>query len=192
MSYFNHQYSTTYKQLSFIVVGNRSRIHRNPRQFTWFSFIHNNESQSQSFRNSLTHRYFRHNLVWIAWSSPLDSLQYTWNLTHIIIKWLTYRGYYMPARGYELRYIFECKSVEGDSVWNETGFYNIRFVLVAWIPSSDWIKLRVSYVILESYVTCCKTQLPWSVKTRNMYRSCGKRWRTLFFLQQLFGNCLPV
>ena len=74
MSYFNHQYSTTYKQLSFIVVGNRFRIHRNPRQFTWCSFIRNNESQRHSFRNSHTHRYFRYDkLVLIAWSSPFDS-----------------------------------------------------------------------------------------------------------------------
>ena len=70
-------------------VGNWPRIHRNPRQFTWCSFIHSNESQSRSFLNSLTHRYIRHNkLVLIAWYCRLP--QYTWNLTYVIIKWLTF------------------------------------------------------------------------------------------------------
>ena len=72
-------------------VGNHPRIHRNPGQFTWRRFNHNNESQSHNFRNSPTHRYFQHNkLLLIAWSSPFDSPQYAWNLTHIIIKWLTF------------------------------------------------------------------------------------------------------
>ena len=70
-------------------VRNWPRIHRNPRQFTWCSFIHSNESQSRSFLNSLTHRYIRYNkLVLIAWYSRLP--QYTWNLTYVIIKRLTF------------------------------------------------------------------------------------------------------
>ena len=55
--------------------GNRARIHRNPRQFTWCSFIHKTLI-SHSFCNSLTLFFFRHNnLVEIAWS---------------FIKWLTF------------------------------------------------------------------------------------------------------
>ena len=66
-------------------------IHRNLWQFTWCSFIHNNEPRSHSFCNSLTHRYFWQNkLVLIVWSSPFDSPQHTWNLTYII-KWLTFK-----------------------------------------------------------------------------------------------------
>ena len=36
------------------------------------------------------------------------------------------------------------------------------------IPTSDWINLRRSQSINNSYVTCCKTSLPWASKTRNM------------------------
>ena len=45
------------------LVGNRPRIHRNPRQFTWCRFNLNNEIPRSQF-SQLTHsRYFRHNLV---------------------------------------------------------------------------------------------------------------------------------
>ena len=53
--------------------GNRPRIHRNPRQFSWFSFNHNNESQSHRFRNPLTHRYFS-TTSWF-WYSVIFSLR---------------------------------------------------------------------------------------------------------------------
>ena len=74
-----------------IHVGNSPSIHRNPRQFTWCSFIHSTESQSHSFLNSLTHRYFRRNKL--VFDSEIVSPrlpQYTWNLTYVIIKWLTF------------------------------------------------------------------------------------------------------
>ena len=90
--YFNSlQFICSHRRCHF--VRNRPRIHRIPRQFIWCSFIHSNESQSHSFCYSLTRRYFSHN-TWswflIAWYSPLDSTQYTRNLTYIIIKWLTF------------------------------------------------------------------------------------------------------
>ena len=40
------------------------------------------------------------------------------------------------------------------------------------ILTSDWLKLCWSNAIHGSYVTCCKTSLPWAGKTRNMYRIC--------------------
>ena len=46
---------------------------------------------------------------------------------------------------------------------------------VALILTSDWIKLRGSHDIHRSYVTCCKTSLPWASKTRDMYRVCCKK-----------------
>ena len=46
---------------------------------------------------------------------------------------------------------------------------------VAWILTSDWIKLRGNYAIHSSYITCCKTSLPWVDKTRNMYRVFCKK-----------------
>ena len=44
-----------------------------------------------------------------------------------------------------------------------------------WILTSDWIKLRGSHAIHGSYITCCKTSLPWAGKTCNMYRFCRKK-----------------
>ena len=71
-------------------VGNHSCIHRNPRQFTWCSFNLIDKFPKSKF-SQLTHcRHFQLNLVQIPWYSLLDSLQYTWNLTHIIVKWLTF------------------------------------------------------------------------------------------------------
>ena len=37
-----------------------------------------------------------------------------------------------------------------------------------------WTRLRDSHAIHASFVTCCKTSLPWAGKTRNMYRFCCK------------------
>ena len=59
----------------------------------------------------------------------------------------------------------------------------------AWILTSDWIKLCGSHAIHRSYVTSCKTSLPWADKTRSMYRFCCKKWTTLYFLQQLLAAC---
>ena len=42
----------------------------------------------------------------------------------------------------------------------------IRLVQVASILDADWKKLRWSRAIRGSYVTCCKTSLPWAGKTR--------------------------
>ena len=39
---------------------------------------------------------------------------------------------------------------------------------VTWILTSDWITLRGSHAIHGSYVTSCKTSLPWAGKTHNM------------------------
>ena len=47
---------------------------------------------------------------------------------------------------------------------------------VAWILTSDWIKLRRSHAIRRIYVTCCKTGLSWASKTRNMNRFCCKKY----------------
>ena len=50
-----------------------------------------------------------------------------------------------------------------------------RLLQVAWILTSDWIKLRGSNAIHGMYVTCCNTSLPWAGKTRNMNRLCSKK-----------------
>jgi len=50
-----------------------------------------------------------------------------------------------------------------------------KLLQVAWILTSDWIKLRGSHAIRGIYVTCCNTSLPWASKTRNMYRFCSKK-----------------
>ena len=60
---------------------------------------------------------------------------------------------------------------------------------VAWILTFDWIKFRGRHAIHGSYVTCCKTSLPWAGKTRNMFRLCCKSRTTLYFLQQIFATC---
>ena len=46
----------------------------------------------------------------------------------------------------------------------------IRMLKAAWILTSDWIKLRGSHARNGCYVTCCKANLLWVSKTRNMYR----------------------
>ena len=55
----------------------------------------------------------------------------------------------------------------------------IRLLQVAWILTSDWIKLRRSHTIYGSYVTRPKTRLLWAAKCRT----------TLQFLQQFFTTC---
>ena len=65
----------------------------------------------------------------------------------------------------------------------------IRLLQVAWILTFDWIKFRGRHAIHGSYVTCCKTSLPWAGKKRNMYRFCCKSRTTLYFLQQIFATC---
>ena len=50
----------------------------------------------------------------------------------------------------------------------------IRFLLVAWILTSDWLKLRGSQAIDGRFFTFCQAHLPWAGKMRKMYR---------FFLQ---------
>ena len=43
-------------------------------------------------------------------------------------------------------------------------------------PTFDRVNLRVSHAATHgSYVTCCRTSLPWAGKTRNMYRFCRKK-----------------
>ena len=54
--------------------------------------------------------------------------------------------------------------------------------------ASDWIKLRRSDVINRSYVTSCRTSLPWTTITRNTNRFCCKR-QTCYFLQHVFATC---
>ena len=58
----------------------------------------------------------------------------------------------------------------------------IRSLQVAWIPTSDWIKLRGSHAIYGSFVTCCKTSLSLAVNRP----SCTEFAATLYFrnLQQ--------
>ena len=52
--------------------------------------------------------------------------------------------------------------------------------------ASDWINLRGNHATHGSYVTCCKTSLPWVGKTRDKYsRFCCKSRTALYFLQQI-------
>ena len=46
----------------------------------------------------------------------------------------------------------------------------MRLLHIAWTLTFDWITLGGSHAVHGSYVTCCKTSLPWAGKTRNMYR----------------------
>ena len=48
--------------------------------------------------------------------------------------------------------------------------HQIRLLHIAWALTFDWITLGGSHAVHGSYVTCCKTSLPWAGKTRNMYR----------------------
>ena len=53
---------------------------------------------------------------------------------------------------------------------------------VAWILTSDWIKLRRSHAIRRIYVTCCKTGLSWPVKRATWTDSVARSIATLYFL----------
>ena len=64
----------------------------------------------------------------------------------------------------------------------------IRLLQVEWIQTSDWIKLRGNHAIHGSYVTWCKTSLPW-VKRSTWKDYVAKSRTTLYFLQQLFESC---
>ena len=65
----------------------------------------------------------------------------------------------------------------------------IRLLQVAWITTSDWLKLRGSHKYTQEWPTCCKTGFPWAGKSCNMYRFPA-RWRTaLYFLQRGFATC---
>ena len=56
--------------------------------------------------------------------------------------------------------------------------------------ASDWINLRVNHATRGSYVTCCKTSLPWVGKTRDKYsRFCCKSRTALYSLQQIWATC---
>ena len=51
----------------------------------------------------------------------------------------------------------------------------VRLLEIAWILSSDCIKLRGNHARSGSYVTRCKTSSPWVGKTRNTYRFYSKK-----------------
>ena len=63
----------------------------------------------------------------------------------------------------------------------------IRLLQFAFILDSDWKKLRGSRAIRGSYVTCCKTSLPWAGKTRASCTDFLTKSRTTFY----FGNNFP-
>ena len=63
----------------------------------------------------------------------------------------------------------------------------IRLLQFAFILDSDWKKLRGSPAIRGSYVTCCKTSLPWAGKTRASCTDFHAKSRTTFY----FGNNFP-
>ena len=63
----------------------------------------------------------------------------------------------------------------------------IRLLQFAFILDSDWKKLPGSRAIRGSYVTCCKTSLPWAGKTRASCTDFLAKSRTTFY----FGNNFP-
>ena len=65
--------------------------------------------------------------------------------------------------------------------------HQIRLSQVAWLLTSDWIKLRGSHAIHKS-VTCCKTSLSWVSETCADFVARIQR-TTFYFLQQLFATC---
>ena len=65
-------------------VGNRPRIHRNPRQFTWCSFSWftvTNPKVIVFATHSVTYIFGTTSWFLTEWSSPFGYTQYTWNLT---------------------------------------------------------------------------------------------------------------
>ena len=65
----------------------------------------------------------------------------------------------------------------------------IRLLPVAWITTSDWLKLRGSHKYTQQRPTCCKTGLPWAGKSCSLYRFSSRWGTTLYFLQQVFATC---
>ena len=63
----------------------------------------------------------------------------------------------------------------------------IRLSQVAWLLTSNWIKLRGSHAIHKS-VTCCKTSLSWVSESCADFVARIQR-TTFYFLQQLFATC---
>ena len=60
---------------------------------------------------------------------------------------------------------------------------------VAWITTSNWLKLRASHKYTQQWPTCCKAGLPWTGKSCNLYRF-PSRWKTtLYFPQHVFATC---
>ena len=72
--------------------------------------------------------------------------------------------------------------------WVNLFLEQLRLLYAAWILTSDWIKLRGSHARNGCYVTCCKTNLLWVSRTRNMYRFSAKSRTALLFQQQLFAT----
>ena len=72
--------------------------------------------------------------------------------------------------------------------WFNLFLEQLRLLQAAWILTSDLIEVRGSHARNGSYVTCCKTNLLWVSKTRNMYRFSAKSRTALLFQQQLFAT----
>ena len=65
----------------------------------------------------------------------------------------------------------------------------IRLLQVAWILTSDWIKLRGNHAIHGSYVTCRKQVCLGPVKRAKCTDFVAKSRTTLYFLQQILATC---
>ena len=65
----------------------------------------------------------------------------------------------------------------------------IRLLQVAWILTSDWMKLRGNHAIHGSYVTCCKQVCLGPVKRATCTDFVAKSRTTLYFLQQILATC---
>ena len=65
----------------------------------------------------------------------------------------------------------------------------IRLLQVAWILTSDWIKLRGNHAIHGSYVTCCKQVCLGPVKRATCTDFVAKSRTTLYFLQKILATC---
>lgn len=68
----------------------------------------------------------------------------------------------------------------------------IRLLQVAWITTSDWLKLRRSHKYTQEWPSCCKSGLPWAGKSCNMYRFRAKWRTTLYFPQHVFATSMTV
>ena len=67
--------------------------------------------------------------------------------------------------------------------------YQIRLLQVAWILTSDWIKLRGIHAIYGIYVTCCKKSLLSGSVCAACTDFVGKSRANLYFLQKRFVTC---